>query len=253
MTALDAPGSTCPTCERHIGADQRFCTSCGATLIPSPRSTEAWPYADPTPSLAPSYPPSGSLPRPWPELEPRRRTHPGVWVVCAVLLLVAVVLGVIVATTSDPVPPSPVSPPTPTTAYNPPVETAPQSSEQALAGLARDDAGTAESTVGTWLPQLSAKQEGLVADGQVWDSAGILREHEQLRARYSGAFLVWSGDYVSFSGLDFWVTLVNRPFSTADQAIAWCSTNGFDSDHCYAKRLSHTGGSSLNTGHWTGG
>lgn len=252
MTALDAPGSTCPTCDGHVGSDQRFCTSCGATLIPLPRSAEAWPYSDTTPSLAPSYPTSGSLPPPWPEPEPRRRTHPGVWAVCAVLLVVAVVLGVIVATTSDPVvPPVPVPPPTPS--YYPPPDPGSQSPEQALVGLARGDTGTAESTVGSWLPQLSAKQEGLVADGQVWDSAGILREHEQLRAQYSGAFLVWSGDYVSFSGPDFWVTLVNRPFATADQAIAWCSTNGFDSDHCYAKRLSHTGGSSLNTAHGTGG
>jgi serine/threonine-protein kinase len=40
---------------------------------------------------------------------------------------------------------------------------------------------------------------------------------------------------------------VAQPFATADQAIAWCTAQGFAPTQCLAKRLSHTGGPQGNT------
>lgn len=118
---------------------------------------------------------------------------------------------------------------------------------QALAAQRAGDAPLAESMVGSWVPQLSAKNVGLVADGRTYDAAAIWADHQGLRAARPSAFLVWSGDYTSFRSPDYWVTLVAQPFATADQAIGWCTAQGFAPTQCLAKRLSHTGGPQGNT------
>ncbi|WP_433029619.1 HNH endonuclease signature motif containing protein [Actinomycetospora sp. CA-053990] len=123
---------------------------------------------------------------------------------------------------------------------------------QALETQRGADAGAAESLVGSWAPQLSAKKPGLVVDGQTYDAATILTDHQRLRGQQPDAILVWSGDFTSFRSRDFWITLANRPFSTSDAVNAWCQSAGFGPDDCYAKRLSHTGGYAENTAMRTG-
>ncbi|HET6732672.1 hypothetical protein [Mycobacterium sp.] len=91
-----------------------------------------------------------------------------------------------------------------------------------------------------WVPQLSSKRPGLVAEGQTWTNAMTLAEHEQLRQTYPGVRLLWSGDWSTFSESNFWVTIVGTGFPTADGALAWCTSSGFDRDHCYAKLISTT-------------
>ena len=49
-------------------------------------------------------------------------------------------------------------------------------------------------------PQLSAKKEGLVVDGQTYDAATILTDHQRLRGQQPDAILVWSGDFTSHIG-----------------------------------------------------
>jgi serine/threonine-protein kinase len=117
----------------------------------------------------------------------------------------------------------------------------------ALQTLRGADAGTAEALVGSWAPQLSAKKPGLVVDGQTYDAAAILADHQRLQAEQPGTILVWSGDYTSFRSRDFWITLANRPFATSEEANAWCASAGYGSDDCYAKRLSHTGDHTTHT------
>jgi cytoskeletal protein RodZ len=91
-----------------------------------------------------------------------------------------------------------------------------------------------------WVPQLSSKRVGLVAEGRTWTNALILAEHQQLRQTYSNVRLLWSADWSTFSGSEFWVTIVGSGFATADEALAWCRSNGFDHDHCFAKLISTT-------------
>jgi hypothetical protein len=89
-----------------------------------------------------------------------------------------------------------------------------------------------------WVPQVSSKRVGLVVEGKTLTSADILRNHLALRQRFSGARLVWSGQWTTFSGPDFWVTVVGPPLPTADDANRWCDSNGFGVDDCFAKFLS---------------
>ncbi|REO53739.1 hypothetical protein DSI90_06125, partial [Mycobacterium tuberculosis] len=69
-----------------------------------------------------------------------------------------------------------------------------------------------------WVPQVSSKRVGLVAAGKTWTSADILRDHLALRQRFGGARLVWSGHWTTFSGPDFWVTVVGPAQPTAAEA-----------------------------------
>jgi outer membrane protein assembly factor BamB len=91
-----------------------------------------------------------------------------------------------------------------------------------------------------WVPQLSSKRPGLVADGITWNNAETLREHLQLRLAYPEVRLLWSGDWSTFSAADFWVTIAGVTFPDANGALGWCRSHNLDRDHCYAKLVSTT-------------
>jgi serine/threonine-protein kinase len=116
-----------------------------------------------------------------------------------------------------------------------------------LRALAASDSSAVEGLAGSWVPQLSSKRPGLVADGQTYDAASILAEHQALQSRYPDARLVWTGDFANYRGRDFWATLVGEPMPTAAMANAWCDAQGLDGNHCYAVRLTHTGGPAGNS------
>ena len=90
-----------------------------------------------------------------------------------------------------------------------------------------------------WVPQLSSKRPGVVDQGLVWNNALTLQEHLQLRQQY-GAKLVWSGDWSTFNGSDWWVTIVPLTFRSSDGALQWCTSQGIDRNHCFAKLVSTT-------------
>ncbi|BCZ21359.1 hypothetical protein MYSE111917_24510 [Mycobacterium senriense] len=96
------------------------------------------------------------------------------------------------------------------------------------------------SLVDRWVPQLSSKRPGLVADGITWDNVATLREHLQMRLQYPEVRLLRTGDWSTFSVPDFWVTIAGVVFSDADGALAWCRDHHLDHDHCYAKLVSTT-------------
>lgn len=89
-----------------------------------------------------------------------------------------------------------------------------------------------------WVPQLSSKRPGMVADGIVWNNAETLREHLDLRLKYPEVRLLWTADWSTFSAPDFWVTIAGVTFPDAGGALAWCHDRGLDRDHCYAKLVS---------------
>lgn len=91
-----------------------------------------------------------------------------------------------------------------------------------------------------WVPQLSSKRPGVVDNGVVWDNSMTLQEHLQLRQRYPNVRLLWSGDWSTFSGSDFWVTVAGITFVDSSGPLAWCRSQGFDRDHCAAKLISTT-------------
>jgi hypothetical protein len=91
-----------------------------------------------------------------------------------------------------------------------------------------------------WVPQLSSKRPGLVADGVTWNNSSTLREHLQLRLDYPEVRLLWTGDWSTFSAPDFWVTIAGVTFGDAQGALSWCLGHNLDRDHCYAKLVSTT-------------
>ncbi|MDV6244774.1 hypothetical protein [Rhodococcus opacus] len=125
----------------------------------------------------------------------------------------------------------------------PPIVDAESAAIEGLKAQADADAALVSSAVADrWIPQISSKRVGLVADGLTWTNADILREHMQLRTRFSQAVLTWSGSWSTYSSPDFWVTSVGVAFPDSRSALDWCVANEFDRDHCYAHIISNSRG-----------
>jgi serine/threonine protein kinase len=209
------------------------------------------------PSAPPPRPPdaTGVSSKPW--------VLPTVVAVAAALLLgaVGVVIGVLVSQHSEPsetAAPTAANPtysapditsweaPPSSSAAAPSTETSasadPDSASlQRLQQLASSDRPFVTAQLADkWVPQLSSKRPGVVDDGVEWDNARTLQEHLRLRRQYPGVRLLWSGDWSTFSASNFWVTIVGLTFSDSSGALAWCRSQGFDSDHCAAKIVSTT-------------
>lgn len=129
---------------------------------------------------------------------------------------------------------------TPTTDPGQPLDDA--SAKNALDDEVTRDQSAAEQLVGSWVPQLSSKRPGLVVNGITYGYLQIWQDFEQSRAQYPNALLIWSGNYISFSYPDFYVTVVSAPYSDGQSANQWCDDANIDSDNCYAELLSHTVG-----------
>ncbi|WP_413232646.1 serine/threonine-protein kinase [Mycolicibacterium sp. 050158] len=131
-----------------------------------------------------------------------------------------------------PTPPTTVRTATPT----PDVEAA---SLSRLRDIARNDrSDVANYLTDVWIPQISSKRVGLQAEGTQWDNVQILDEHLRLRQIYPAVKLLWSGDWSTYDGRDFWVTVVGLHADNPDDVLDWCTREGFDRDHCIAKVVS---------------
>ena len=75
----------------------------------------------------------------------------------------------------------------------------------------------------------------------LYDGVLTLREPQRLRQQYGGK-LVWSGDFTTRDGPEFWVTVVPQAYSNASGVLSWCSGHGPDEDHCSAQIVSKTHG-----------
>jgi serine/threonine protein kinase len=108
-----------------------------------------------------------------------------------------------------------------------------------LRQIANDDrSDVLASMTDTWIPQISSKKVGLRAEGTEWDNDQIRNEHLRLRRIYPDVKLLWSGDWSTYDGRDFWVTVVGLHADNPDAVLNWCTQQGFDRDHCIAKVVS---------------
>jgi hypothetical protein len=117
--------------------------------------------------------------------------------------------------------------------------------EAARAGLAETrsaDQAEVDAILESWVPQVSSKYVGLVADGITYDEISILQNHRNLAERYSPdrVALIYSSDYSTFKNPDFWVSIALVPYPTPEGANGWCDQMGIPPDHCFAKLISHT-------------
>jgi len=100
------------------------------------------------------------------------------------------------------------------------------------------------SVSGYWVPQVSSKRPGLYAEGMTWGSPDIVQEFFSLRQQFPQALLLFSDDWPVFdAGGSWWVTIVGIPFTTAEEANAWCDSQGLDGEHCFAKYIDTNGSS----------
>lgn len=123
----------------------------------------------------------------------------------------------------------------------------PADSRSLLQRQVDQDRPEVDQLIGSWLPQLSAKKPGMVANGITYDYDAIWADFVNNRQQHPEALLLWSGDYASFKYPDFWITVEPRQFGDGTSANAWCDSYGINKDDCYAKRLMHTGGYAGNT------
>jgi hypothetical protein len=123
-----------------------------------------------------------------------------------------------------------------------PPQPAPPRPDDPTAALERrraEDAATAESLAGSWVPQLSTRPAGTETTDRTATDAAILSGHDALRKQYPGSVLLWGPDW-NYAGR-LWITVVNTPFPTAEDANTWCDTHRFAPQDCFAKKLSHSG------------
>ncbi|SMX83428.1 hypothetical protein BSP239C_01601 [Brevibacterium sp. 239c] len=111
------------------------------------------------------------------------------------------------------------------------------SPQQELSTYTKEGTAKADDIEGQWVTQVSAKDIGLEADGKTWSAQDILDEFETNRVKYPGAILIHSGDWGSYKDDNYWVTIINTPYSDAEPALDQCRSWGLDRDHCIAKRL----------------
>jgi len=191
-----------------------------------------------------------------PTKEPRDRSLITIVAVTSTVLLGAagVVIGVLVGQKSDRRDNSAptVAYPTPSTATAAETTTSPITTEplpadpeaaavQRLRQIATSDLPVVNAELADhWVAQLSSKRPGVVDAGVVWDNAMTLQEHLDLRELYPNVRLLWSGDWSTFSGPNYWVTVVGIIYPTPSGALAWCRSQNLDNDHCIAKFISTT-------------
>ncbi|AZL10956.1 hypothetical protein [Brevibacterium aurantiacum] len=99
----------------------------------------------------------------------------------------------------------------------------------------------ADELDGEWVVQLSAKKEGMEADGFTWTNEDVVEHFEELHDIYPDAVLLWSGDWSSYDNSDFWVIVRSVIYPDSDSALNFCYDEGFGPDDCMAKRLFTTG------------
>lgn len=115
----------------------------------------------------------------------------------------------------------------------------PEDPTAALQRIRGQDAAAMETLAESWVAQLSARSAGSQPADRISTDAAILAGHDTLRRQYPGAVLLWSPDW-NYDG-QFWITVMNQRFSTAEDANAWCDRHGFEPRECHAKKLSHSG------------
>lgn len=102
------------------------------------------------------------------------------------------------------------------------------------------DRPSADSLVGQYVPQLSAKYVGLVYSGVTYGPVEILADHVNQRRAY-GAILVDSSAFAfEFDGgpmIGWYLSIVPVPYPTKEDATQWCTDHGLGNDDCFGREF----------------
>lgn len=253
----------CPNCGVANVPDARFCASCGDTMTGAAATAAAA-----VPAAGGQHPAEPTLAF-VPSSTPPRKSPGNAAIVAGILALGLLAGGITYLITRDDSPAATEAAPGRTDSTDPtqvtggnegtgstPAVTVPGSGEPSTTAattlpattLAPDpltqleqrrdtDRAVVESLVGTWVPQVSAKRPGMVADGITYTLPDIIALHQQLSEKF-GAVLLFSGEY-NYQSNDLWVSIVPQGFADPDQALAFCTANSIDRDNCFAKFITH--------------
>jgi hypothetical protein len=253
--------TTCGQCNAELRPGLGFCINCGAQVAQLP----AYPAPPPQQQMATGpMPVMGYGPPPRDNTRVRLAIAAGV---AAVVLVAAIVTTVFVirdrnstAVAGGPIGALPtqgaqvplrggptetqedsaaVAPPAAST----PTDDSATSAEQALDNQVATDSTLLGTLEDTWVPQLSSKSVGLVADGITYGYPEIWSNYQSFKQQHPEALLLRSGDYSTFKNAGYYVVVIPYPSATGDDANAWCDSENIDADNCFAKLISHTAGS----------
>lgn len=242
--------------ERDVGREQY-----GPGRVPRSAPTTAHPSAaarphgraDPTTFVPLTGAPPGQGLTGAPAAPRRRRAL--WWVLAAVVLVVALLAvgGFVVLTGGQDGPGPVVAAPAPPPAAPAPADPAPvdpssvdpssvdpSSAQGRLDTQVSTDAAAVTALADRWVPQLYAERLGAVRGTSTMDATSILRDYTAVKSQYPNALLLVSGDFTSFAMPGYYVVVEPRGFATAQEALAWCTSEARGSEFCYAKLLSHT-------------
>ena len=129
---------------------------------------------------------------------------------------------------------APETSPAPTT-----TAVSPADAQAQLDALLVADKAIADSLVGTYVPQLAARYDGMVEGGITWGPSEILAEHTPHREAF-GAILVDGGAYKfkldDGQPMDGWyLTFVPEPFDDKSDATNWCKDNDVPRETCVGR------------------
>ncbi len=251
--------SFCGFCGAGLATGAKFCGECGRSIdeafvdpnvraAPADAMTAAIPTivrATPEPVIPPEEQITGVVPR----IGKDKQGLPGsVMAVVGLLGLVAVGVGVYIVTkdeapsktlTSTIVGATTAGDNTTTGASTIPVDPVQAASNQ-LDTFVAQDRPTADTLVGSWVVQLSAKKVGLKADGITYGPVEILADHSTLRSTY-GAILVDAGAFQFTAGgnpmTGWFLTIVPQQYTSKADALVFCSDNGLGANRCLARQF----------------
>lgn len=99
-----------------------------------------------------------------------------------------------------------------------------------------------DTHLGRWVPQISAKREGLLWEGVTYDLAEIDTLHQSFDTQY-GALLISGAEYnFRLDGapmVGWYVSVVDQSYPTPEGALSWCRTAGIDRENCAAKLITN--------------
>jgi len=237
----------CAKCGRELRQDARFCAGCGAQVSAAddsegPVSAGGAEGIDAVGAAA-DQPPGAALPA---------RILLPVGAVLGLLLVLCVVV-VVRRSGGFTAPPQPPVPTITTAAAPAPIVTTDQQPSLSAADALREQVGADQpvvaSILGRWVPQISAKAPGTVADGITYDESSIWAQFQDNRSRYPSVVLLRSDDYGSFKVGGYWITIVAIPYDDAASANAWCDAQNLGPDDCFAKRVADAPGPGPDTVH----
>jgi len=94
-----------------------------------------------------------------------------------------------------------------------------------------------------WTNMLATKKVGTLPDGSTWTYQSIWSLYQSIKQQYPTALLIQGSTYTSTNLGPEWFNVASGiTFSNPDDALNWCSTQGYSDNDCFAFRFTNADG-----------